>query len=448
MILLLWSCGPQAPEIEPDTGTPPPDPTTFTGFADRAGYEVQSGELWFMDPEDCCGTGAECLFINPSAPPGSYRLPPAPDQALEAPQPYPTHTLFYLRPDEAVVFLSTVPPARYFSLRSYLWSRAASAYPEFGSLGPTVNPLSGIPDDGDPSLAVVTTADLDTEAEVIGLLEEAGWDPSHIQVDRIPAGDAELGLRPGVTADADLYTQVARVTLFDDDGQAEAYRADPGQVLRLTPRTPRTATALHQRQPLPPLGTGEAEVDRSVEVDALSAAIHAAYPDHIGIEVASDEVVVQTYDCIVNTPTCFGENNDALYRVTPPFLLPSDNVFLVAFGVNHEATGKATYTNLAVQTVENTSGVADVDSSKFPASAEAWQADAHPDLFAWTVARNCDAEHLGDRPCVEVPTGCPGVDLAGLMFITFRSYLEPATGGKPLASELEPDRAILFVPRL
>ena len=115
---------------------------------------------------------------------------------------------------------------------------------------------------------------------------------------------------------------------------------------------------------------------------------------------------------------------------------------MVIWGVNHEAAGKATYSNFTVYGVEHIVGVVSVNSRELAGSA----ADYIPDdpnvdqLYAWKVARDCGAQ----PHCVELPTGCPGVDLARQAFIAFRMYMEPSTRTSPDPEELLLDHVTRF----
>ena len=121
-------------------------------------------------------------------------------------------------------------------------------------------------------------------------------------------------------------------------------------------------------------------------------------------------------------------------------------MFVVAFGVNHARTGKATYSNLAVSQLDGLMGVGAVDSDQMVGSARHYLPD-HPqadDLFAWVVARDCS-----QRPephCLEVPYDCPGVPAGELMMLTFRAYLELATGAAPHEDEMLRARAVHYSP--
>ncbi len=475
-LALLAACSGPEPEPTPTptaaaTGETGTTPASFEALAEGAGFAVQPGEFTFLDPQDCCAPCGNCLWNNPSTPYGSYRLPRAPDQVINDPAPNAAGPTFWLRHDEAVVFLGrTPPPAAYFSWRSYLSERVVQAGdpippridPEcsdrvdvgdralvIGSLGPSLNHLvvgERLGDPFDRPFAVVTTADAAVEDEVTSLLVASGWDPAHVFYDRIPAGDPDLGVTTGFSAQADTFQVAVRIAVYEDEAAGAAYEADPGAVWRLTPTVERAPERLHPRPALPPIGAGTTEAAWEGAVDELASALVAAWPDLRAIEETSTAWDYPTFEC-VDALYCSGEIRDRYYANVPRFWLLDDGSFAVAFGVNHQRTGKASYANLAVDTVENLIGVDSVNSPELVGSARAWLPD-HPqvdDLYAWIVTRDC-APHAG-KPCLEVGTDCPtGVPLDQPMLLSFRAYLEPATGSKPLASELLPDRVTLFVP--
>jgi hypothetical protein len=147
MLLMLGCAGPElAPAVAPATGPRraevPPSPRPplpaahwqdtaqrLTTALTQRGYVVQAGQVRFFQPEDCLAL-ENCAGNNPSSPYGLYCLPAAPDETVaktyESPCPPESNLrwVWRLRPDEAVVFLGKTPPeARYFSFRSYLFSR-------------------------------------------------------------------------------------------------------------------------------------------------------------------------------------------------------------------------------------------------------------------------------------------------------------------------------------
>jgi hypothetical protein len=425
---------------------PPPKPD-FTRLAEDGGFTVAEGAFRTIDVEGCCVPGASCLWNNPSTPYQVYVLPPSPGEASTGGD--GLISSWHLRPDEALVWLGTSPPeSKYFSWRSYLTYRTvgATVAPVLGSLGPSLNDLVVADTQGadhvfGEPMAVVTTADAAVEGRVVDWLVQAGWDRAHIHPDRLPYALLHMGLDP----DDDQFSVVSRTAVFADPAAEEAWRADPGAtVLRLTPTGPPTEPAQPWPvQPLPAMGSGTDEEAWRGAVDRLGEAIAAAYPTLFPIEAESNDWFFETYSCLADN-YCSGEIRDRYYARVPSLTLPGDGSFAIAFGVNHERTGKASYANVSVETVENQIGLDTVESDRFVGSARAFLPDDPQvdDLYAVAIARDCGP--FGSIPCIAVPEACPGVPLEDPLIIDYRAYLEPATGAAPLATELLPDRAIKF----
>ena len=149
--------------------------------------------------------------------------------------------------------------------------------------------------------------------------------------------------------------------------------------------------------------------------------------------------------CIKYGMPCGANNRDAMYSFAKTGTLSDDpQAFLVAFGVNHEVTGKATYLNSSVYWLKKQLGVAAFTSEMMVGSARRYIPD-HPDadsLYAICIAREC-----GNEPfCIEVPSEFSGVLLSEQIFIMFRAYLESTTNVGPLAKELVLSRILKFTP--
>jgi hypothetical protein len=140
-----------------------------------------------------------------------------------------------------------------------------------------------------------------------------------------------------------------------------------------------------------------------------------------------------------------GPGRDGLYLGTTEFTLADDpDEFLIAYGVNHTATAKATYSSFSVYGIEKANGVASISDSEYAGTAEEFlpgNPDAK-DLYVWRIARRAD----GDPHTTVVPfnQGINGVDLDGKMLLIFREYLEPETMTGPVAMEIYLDRTIKF----
>jgi hypothetical protein len=168
----------------------------------------------------------------------------------------------------------------------------------------------------------------------------------------------------------------------------------------------------------------------------------------------------------------WGPNNDACYlwtanqtasSPTPPFCnlsqyygylrqpkitLGSDtNEFIIVYGVNHVAAGKATYQNIGIFGANAWNGVGAITDPDFNGTAEAYL-PGNPNakyLYVYKIARQSN----GDPHCFEVPYGPRGygIGLNQPLFIAWRLYLERATKTGPSYSEILYDRAIKFSPK-
>jgi hypothetical protein len=434
---------------------PAPTVEALIAALEADGFEVQEGRFAFTDLSDCCLPGHSCYGNNPSSPYAGYYLPRGPGQTAANPGEDASGiaSSWRLRADEAVIFVGRTPPAnRYFSFRSYMFDRLSPDTGRretvFASLGDSLNQLviatmgtpGGAP--GDPfeqETIVVTTADAGIDERVRAAAESVGWSRAIMNTDVIPAGVGRMGLEE----DADTFNQVFRVALFDDAEAGDAYLADPpAVVLRATPRTP--ATPDPYAEPAPRVrGTGSTEEHLRAAAERLREAIVAAHSGFAATPLAVDPSTGSPASCIELYVNCNGDNRDTVYLGTDDFAFAdSPDDFVVVYGVNHELTGKSTYSNFAVYALRHLIGVAAIDSRRMPGSAEVYL-PGDPDagsLYAWKVAREC-----GDDPhCVEIPVDCPGVPAGGRSWIMFRAYLESATRTAPLASELVYDGAIHF----
>ncbi len=457
------SCGPQETPVETDTTTTDPLPDdpmqAFRELLSRADWTVQDGAMAFSDYAGCCDEGAECLGNNPNTPYLAYAVPPAPGSenpaldplAVWGPVPDGMARTFRLRHDEALVYVGTLPPAsRYYGLRSYLINRFSDdGVPRevLGSLGASLNQLvvaaaRGVSPDavfGEP-LVVVTTADSAVESWVMDQLHDAGFPSELVHSDRIATETVRLGLDEL----ADTLHVLIRSALPEDPVADAAWRiSDEHKVLRLTP--PEVLEEAPFPWPdLPPHGADTDEAAWAEALDALAAAVDAAHnPIGTPIPVALTPVLgLETLVCITEQPSCIGDIRDRYTEVTPPFLLEGDD-YLVVFGVNHERTGKGSYSNIAVMNSQRELGITSFHSGQMVGSASFYVPDHAQvdDLYAVTLARDCSA-HL--EACLEIPTGCPGAELDEVMHVTSRVYLEPGTGAAPIHQEMLRDRATKY----
>ena len=443
-----------------DTGTVDSDPGTPFSAARAAlqadGFVVGDGALVFSTMEGCCDPLANCWGNNPSTPYGAYALPPAPgqpprpDTLLDAFGPVPEGLSrdFLLRPDEAIVWLGTMPPrARYFGFRSLIGQRPGVGYAILGSLGAATNQMTVEAQRGEPAweqpLAVLTTADPGVEQRVIDALVAGGWDREHIALDRM-APVVNLGLDPQVHDS--LFTTL-RVAVYDDPVAGAAWEQDPGSVWRLTLDTP-PAPQTHGMPDLPQRGSGQDESAWAEARDALEVAILERFQPVGASQLERIEPYWrETLECIDDGFGCAGDIRDRFVGITPTFRLPRSEDVVVAFGVNHEATGRSSYSSVSVQTINKQRGIASFTSANMAGSARPFL--DHPlvdDLYVVLYARDCTL--WPDTTCIEVPWECPGGPGNEALKLTGRAYLDPATGAAPAEEELLPDKALLLFPGL
>lgn len=140
-----------------------------------------------------------------------------------------------------------------------------------------------------------------------------------------------------------------------------------------------------------------------------------------------------------------GVTRDTIYLNTTTLELGDDpSEFLIVYGVNHVATGKASNSNLGIFGAKLDNGVAGVDNIIFEGTAEEYLPGnpAAKYLYVWKMARNCS----GEVNCTEVPTGpgSYGIGLNDTAYIVFRAYNEKETEVGPSYTEIAYDRVLKF----
>lgn len=254
----------------------------------------------------------------------------------------------------------------------------------------------------------------------------------------------------GLSKGADYFSFLARTAEYIDEEACQAYLKNPE--VRAFRITPKNQTALDPF-PTPELrrrGTGTNEMDLMPAVEDLRKAILVRYSEYDVKELQTEQMLPEAYDSVQSNKNCLGESRDTTYLrtiVDDEFLLTDDpDDFLIVYGVNHYATGKAIYSNFVAYRAQYYNGVASVnnDNDTFAGSAAVYIPGHEKEkyLYAWKIARNAN----GDPYCVEVPTGpqAYGVPLTDKLFTGFRSYVETATKVGPAYNEIIFDRVIHF----
>lgn len=248
--------------------------------------------------------------------------------------------------------------------------------------------------------------------------------------------------------ESDIYVFGQRVALFKDEKTKGDYlNWTPGVILRITPKVPAKLDSFG----MPTLrvrGTGNlSEFELMAGLDALRAAILKKYGAKNATELETHEWLGEGYDAIQRGIDVLGVSRDTIYLNTTPFTLSNNSSdFVIVYGINHAAIGKALYSNFNIYGVKNINGVAGVNSDQLSGSADEYL-PGNPIakyLYVWKVARHCNE----DSHCLEVPygVGAYGIDLNQTALMGFRAYVEPQTKVGPSYTEIVYDRVIKFSP--
>ena len=440
--------------------------SAFRAALEHDGFLVQEGKLSFFDVIAFYNAGRikSCFGFNPATPYVALWLPPGPGQTGRSllTSPKGLSVDWHLRPDEAVVYVGRTPPnCSYFSYRSYIFDKF---YPQegeyrriFGDLSDALNQLTikteGTPNGskGNPfnqTTLIVSTADKGIDERIRTAAQLTGYSPSITNTDAIPSSIVTMGL----DNKSDTFAFILRLAFFQDQLAGDAYvNNPPAVVFRVTPKE----TAKLNPYKMPDLrvrGSGNAsELDLMPTLSDLRQVILDNYGNLSATELETHVWLLtpmQGYDGIQRGVNVYGPNRDAIYLNTTPFTLADDpNEFLIVYGVNHAATGKATYSNFALYGADIMNGVGCVNSQNLTGTAEEYL-PGNPKakyFYVWKVTRHCN----GDTHCLSIPWGVKahGIELKQPAYVGFRAYMERGMKVGPAYDEILYDRAIKFSPR-
>lgn len=440
------------------------DPFALARFQDalrQDGFDVTPGAVvpWNPAAAWCANTpGVDSALYFNIEPYIQVQVP------ASAQEPKQLSGQFHLDSREAVVLIGlTPPPEKYFSITPYLWSRV---YPDgsrknvTATLGDSVNVATVDtvgPTPFNAPVALIFTPDRTTEARVRAALRRAGYPAAIINTVIFPA--SMLNLVRGETAD--LLMIAMRNAIWTDPAAGSDYVNNPPlSVFRVTPRYQATANPF----PAPPLrirGTGRTEMDLANKLSALRQGIVAANPGLHAVDITQIPMCYEGYDLIQRGLEWCGDSRDAFYvgAGIPEYdpinrITLADDEFLMVFGPNHVATGKATYMNINVyasETAKLTLGAIDDRTFTGKGTATPYLPAGDPDadlMYAYKISRNCG----GEANCLQltVPDGCTRLTLddTTLLGVFTRMYLEPETRIGPAMPEILYDRVIKFSPRM
>ena len=467
------------------------DVDAFKQALEEDGFTVQQGAIGFFDAIKAYNLGVltSALGNNPTTKYLTYFVPPAPGHKV--PEQFAkiatalgisqnTSAFWNLGPDEAIVFVGRTPPeCRYFCYDAEMlftafrnetrWIWTCMGDPLNNLVIKTEGTLDGQP--GNPfnqTTVIIATADKGIDRRIRAAAQSVGYPDKITNTQVIPSTMLNMGLENS----SDTFTLFIRPALFKDQQAGDAYtKKVPATILRITPNK----TADLDPYGVPELrvrGTGTTEFDLLDDLNELREAILTKYNALNSTELPTSKWFVEQYTGLQTGINTWGPNNDCCYlwsanqSVTspmppfgnisqyydfsrnPPITLGNDaNEFIIIYGVNHVATGKATYQNFAPYGADIWNGVGAVHDSELAGTAEEYLPD-NPNakyLYVYKIARNCE----GDPHCYEVPYGPGGYGLRTdqPLFICWRLYMENATKVGPAYSEIVFDRAIKFDPK-
>jgi hypothetical protein len=493
MVLALALCA-LIPDraLAQDKGDPRADVSKLLQVLDSRGFEALEGRFRILDPPPMACAGAiPTTWYNNVQPYMTVILP----GAVEDPVPWEkTKRLLFpsylFRQDEALLIVGTSPPPMaYFAFQTFLFGRynpATNALDPatggffrpyeltFAYLGDTVNYLTLRTTGATPfnsPMALISTGHRRTQEQIRAALNEAGYPDAVVNTETMPAPLLRFGYE-----NADQFLVLMRVAIAAGGPSAmaayEQQMSDPNlaplKVFRVRPKKEFASDPL----PVPTLrvkGTGKTEMALYPTMETLRRAILARYDAKFVAEELDTfwpdgpNVFEEGYPAIQRGTSYLGSGQDgsggfgrdANYRMSSWFDLPADG-FALVYGVDHAATGKATYSSAALYLHRTlNAGFASADSASFAASPGTASnfAPGAPDIdkfYVWKIARNCN----GEPNCMEAKVPAAKMDACGAKItpdapvrIGFRSYAEPATKAGPADAELLYERVIVFRPK-
>ncbi len=485
---------------------------------ERAGFNVHQAAFEYMDfvKMACTDVIPSALANNPW--PNAYMVL-TDAHLLEDPNDtrmhdtrgpaYDRNQYWQLREDEAFVLVGETPPeVRYFGFTTYAYFLPddpltsdvdESQQPRGIAVGDPTNIATMHTIGPDPFLAPIVyiiTGNRQTERVVREAVLAAGYPAEIINVDAISPVIAPLGIGPKDT----VFTFATRNSVPASSADITEYIVNANNHMKAFRVTPLNAQGELQVEPvfpddpepvpvLRPQGTGHTEMELYPALKSLRAAILNRYASlsqgdpgypykELDTDIWSagpDTMGEKPYVALQRGKYGGAVSRDNNYLTTGPLFMLRNNVdeFVIVYGVNHQATGKATYASFSLYgNPIGQVGLGTTLSTKFDLrpdgtgqpgdSARQYLTPDDPYyqyadmLYAWKVARECNDEPY----CMEVdtqfesPVGenytCPAyLDYENgedWLFFIFRNYMEPATSAAPDDNELVYDRVVYFSP--
>ena len=447
------------------------------------GYEVARGATKLFSIPDCQYAVAvlgNCMGNNPAAPYIMPTMPLWPDEYVDeglrgvlGPLPNDNWATHRMDKREAVLVVGLLPPpARYFGIQTYVFSRAGalntsdpiyqktlldpvmhnllfSVVPKspsrlltFSSMGNSINNVTIERQSGaafNQRRAFVISTDKGMAHEMTDAIVRARVsDKDEVFNEPVSSSIARLGLG----AEADDFMTIIRYAQPDDEDAAEAWRQGrPIAVLRVRDRN--TNAAEPWPKPVYDPKTARSELGLADNVSALVGAIKqqwgqpgASVGPFVSLQLSVDLI---GQHCLARPMNCLGDTQDTDYQLSPT-VIPDDNTVIAVAGTLGTVTGNATYVGLSVNRIVDLTAVANASDKDVQGSASAFStAVSNTDkLYVQYFARNC----AGIAHCLTITEEM--VPKGAAIKIIQRNYVVPGTARGPDPAQLVNPVAIIL----
>jgi hypothetical protein len=464
------------------TNTPSPkeketDIANFEAKLEKTNFTVQEGKLGLFPLVDLYDAGyiKSCWANDPTKPYLVTWLPPAPNERVDASKFRLAQILgygdgltnvYHMRPDEAIILIGKTPPeCKYFGFSGCLMQRTYvnQTCTIWGEMTDPINNLiikTGEDTAFSQNTIIICTADEGVDAQIREALQSGVYSNSTINTYVIPSPILKMGL----SSNSDTFNFFMRISILANETAGNNYIKNPPiTVLRVTPKENTTLNPF-ETPDLRAQGTNQTELELISGLNALGDAIVEQYSNYTATELSVGPWLPYGTQGIETGTNVAGITRDALYLWTggtlPPMQSPlisqakstpapngftlKDGEFVVVYGVNHQATGKATFASFSVNGADIWNGVAGVTSDRYTGTARQYLSNGtNADYFyAYKISRQGN-----ETNCLTIPgpgLKGQGIELNQEMFILFRMYLEPSTKTSPLPQEILFDHAIKF----
>ena len=462
------------------------------GFKQQ-GYEVARGYFKLYTQDDCPYTYQvlhTCLGNNPAAPYVIPVVPPWPDEWVDpgtagmiGPTVEGYNASYRLDPREAIVILAQLPPpARYFGLQTYLFSRPgewhedsdqygfvaehvpAMVHTFFTKLPNNQDRLQIFADLGEPinnvvienqSSAVwdqvryfVITPDKTMEDEVRQALVGLGIPEEDVFTEQIPSILGESDMAIGLGEESDDFLTLLRYAMPVDDIRANSWRERlPMVVLRIRDTRP-----AHQPQPYPwvefedRFATEPPETALAPNLVMLAHAVCSRWDQPCEltplVNMRASRLKLTGPECVKVGMNCLAPTEDAAYFMGKRLWLPDNQLVYAVLGALGTQTGNATYVALGLNSSANQLGFDNIEDYMLTGTADGYTAvPNHERFFLYYFARDCAGlETLTNGQCYPIGDKLPDCpdpnpdpkDLECTMLVlSLRDYLFPGSQWGP-----------------